>query len=379
MSNWKRLPHEAGIHSIINAQFGEHDRADRILYPDLNDGSELVLATDYSGEHQAPDFRVLGFLLTTQKSIESVWEPARLEVRKKYLHNERRMAFKKLDDILRINAFPTFLNAASQLNGVLAYVAVEKSFVLAPKEAIPPLQYNWVPEPLEKLLEICTFGAGLVNGLRSPGQNVCWLTDDDAIVVKEEARADARNLMKSGLFAYPDEKPLFRLGVASEFTDDGLRTEDLLAIPDLAAGAFSETLMKIGTEKIPTSGGGPGGHSLWLKTKSTLINGFLAQSGNPLKVMSCVVRRHPQGMRLSFGLPFVRLPTPGESTEEAVPTNEKWRKSLAAELARIGADPEALLQEMGIQGPCGLRTKYGFDFACGRATPENGQGGSYFV
>ncbi len=38
---------------------------------------------------------------------------------------------------------------------------------------------------------------------------------------------------------------------------------------------------------------------------------------------------------------------PDESTEGAVPIDEKWRKSLAAELARIGADPEALLNEMG--------------------------------
>jgi hypothetical protein len=113
MSNWKHLPLDAGIHSVINTQFGEQNHPDRIIYPDLNDGSDLVLATDYSGEHEAPDFRVLGFLLTTRKSLESVWEPARLEVRRKYLHNDRRMAFKKLDDALRINAFPTFLKAAS--------------------------------------------------------------------------------------------------------------------------------------------------------------------------------------------------------------------------------------------------------------------------
>ena len=156
--------------------------------------------------------------------------------------------------------------------------------------------------------------------------------------------------MTSCLYPYPDEKPLFALGVASEFTDDGRRAEDLVAIPDLAAGAFSETLMSMGTANIPTSGCGPGGHTLWLKTKSALINGFLAETGNPLKVLSCIVRRHPQGMILSFGRPFVRLPMPGESTEGAVPTNEKWRKSLAAEFARIGVDPEAIVQDKAIEG-----------------------------
>lgn len=338
MSNWKSLPPDAGIDSTINTRFGEQNHPDRIIYPDLNDGSDLVLATDYSGEHEAPDFRVLGFLLTTQKSLDNVWEPARLEVRRKYLPDGRRMAFKRLDDALRINAFPTFLKAASQLNGVLACVAVEKTFQLASKETLPSLKNNWVREPLEKLVEICTFGAGLVNGLRSPGQNVQWLTDDDAIVVNEAALTDARALMTSCLFPYHDEKPLFALGVASEFTEDGRRAEDLLAIPDLVAGAYSEALVSAGTTNIPTSGCGPSDQALWLKTKSTLINGFLASTGNPLKVICCIVRRHPQGMMMSFNRPFVRIPMPGESTEGAVPTNEKWRKSLAAELARIRND-----------------------------------------
>jgi hypothetical protein len=343
MSNWKRLPPNWGIPSCINSEFGAQDRPDRIVYPNLNDGSDIVLATDYSGEHEGPEFGVLGFLITTVKSIEAVWEPARLEVRKKYLHNDRRMSFKRLDDALRIKAFPTFLEAASKLNGVLACVAVEKSFQLATREQLQRLQYDWVPEPLEKLVEICAFGTGLVNGLRTQGQNVVWLTDDDAIVVNAEARADASTIMKSCLYPYPGEKPSFSLGVASEFTDDGLRAEDLLAIPDLAAGAFSETLIKTKKETIPTSGSGPSGHTLYLSTKSTLITGFLGERANPLKVLSCVVRQHPQGMVLSFTQPFVRPPVPGEPTEGAVPTNEKWRKSLAAELERIGADPEALL------------------------------------
>ncbi len=54
MSNWKSLPPSGGIHSVLNSEFGAQDRPDRIVYPDLNDGSDLVLATDYSGEHDAP-------------------------------------------------------------------------------------------------------------------------------------------------------------------------------------------------------------------------------------------------------------------------------------------------------------------------------------
>ena len=346
MSNWKQLPPNGGIHSTINLKFGMQDHPDRIVYPDLNDGSDILLASDYSGEHEASAFRVLGFLVTTGKSIEEVWEPARVEVRRKHLQDERRMSFKKLGDALRINAFPTFLRAASQLNGVLACVAVEKSFQLATDgRELLPLKHDWVPEPLEKLVEICTFGAGLVNGLRSKGQNVSWLTDDDAIVVNPVARADSSMMMKSFLYSYPDEKPFFGLGIASEFTDDELQAEDLLAIPDLAAGAFSEALNNLGTQNIPASSVGPSDLALHLQTKSTLINGFLGEQGNPLKVLFCVVRRHPEGMLLSFCQPFVRLLMPGEAEEDAVPVNDKWRKSLAIELARTRSEPESPHQE----------------------------------
>ena len=49
MSNWEYLPPDVGIHSVINTQFGEQNRPDRIIYPDLNDGSGLVLATTTLG------------------------------------------------------------------------------------------------------------------------------------------------------------------------------------------------------------------------------------------------------------------------------------------------------------------------------------------
>src|SRR5712671_778010 len=79
----------------------------------------------------------------------------------------------------------------------------------------------------------------MVDGLRGVGQNIHWITDDDSTVSTEKAKDDAVTLMAGLLHKYPNEKPQIGLGIASQFDDDR-RAEDLVAIPDLAAGAFSE-------------------------------------------------------------------------------------------------------------------------------------------
>src|SRR5262245_1299982 len=144
MSNWKRWPN-----TTLNAKFAEIEHPERIVYPDLNDGTSLVLACDHSGEHATPEFRVVSFLVTTYKSVAE-WEPLRSAVRKKHLADGRRMAFKAMNDALRINAFSSFLDAASQLNGVLICVGVEKGFSF-PKDSLPPRQHDWTPDTLNKL------------------------------------------------------------------------------------------------------------------------------------------------------------------------------------------------------------------------------------
>src|SRR5690348_10617071 len=95
----------------------------------------------------------------TYSSVITAWEPLRSRVRERHLPDGRRMSFKDLNDALRINALPTFLDAASHLNGVLVCVGVEKGYSL-PQGHLPPLQHNWAPDPLKKLLEICVFGGG---------------------------------------------------------------------------------------------------------------------------------------------------------------------------------------------------------------------------
>jgi hypothetical protein len=348
MSNWKRWP-PTDDPNTLNWQFASVEHPERIIYPDLRDGSHLVLASDYSGEHAHPEFQVLSFLLTPIGSVMGAWESARLTVRKRHLADGRRMSFKALNEALRINALPSFLEAASQLNGVLVCVAIEKTYFLLGKASLPPLQHDWVPASLEKLVQTCAFGGAVVDGLRDAGQNVHWITDDDAIVATEAAQVDAMTLMSGFLHKYPEEALQIRLGIASKFTDDERRAEDIVAIPDLAAGAFSETLTGIGKANMPTSGSGPSGTPQFLQIKATLINAWRSGAGKPLKHLDAVIRVAEGGLtRVSFGQPLVRPLRPDESADGAPTLNSKWRRGLERELKARGINPSELLKSMGI-------------------------------
>ena len=346
MSNWKRWPNVP-----LNTHFAEIEGPDRITYPDLNDGSRLVLACDHSGEHALPEFRVVSFLVTTYKSVAK-WEPLRTEVRKKHLSDGRRMSFKALNDARRINALPSFLDAASQIEGVLVCIGVEKGFSF-PKANLPSGQHDWTLDTLNKLMEVCVFGGVMVDGLRSNGQPVHWITDDDSTVSTEDAKADAMNLMGGNLHRYADEDIELSLGVASQF-NDGLQAEDLVAIPDLAAGAFSETLTTMGKKNMPTTGAGPQGMNLFLQVKSSLINAWRSDTDMPLKHMNATIRRveptteQPEQMLVSFGAPFARLLRPGDSEAKATPLNPKWRRALEADLKARGIDLTEVPNQMRI-------------------------------
>jgi hypothetical protein len=341
MAIWKKLPGD-----WLNEKFASNDGINGFEYPNLDDGSTVVLASDYSGEHALPEFRVLAFLLTTYKSLYE-WEPRRLSVRQEHLADGRRISFKAMGDALRINAFSSFIEAASQLNGVLICIGVEKGFSF-PKDNLPARQHDWAPDSLNKLVEICLFGSVMINGLRMAGQPLQWITDDDSIVSNDKSQEDALALIAGFIHRHGDELPDMSMGIASKF-DDGLRAEDLVAIPDLAAGAFSGLLTVAGKESIAKLAVGRNDLGVLMQTKSSLINGWRSLNTKPLKHINAIVRGAETGqMHLSFGTTFGRLLGPNKSREGAPVLNSKWRRALEAHLKTHGIDPKALMKEMEI-------------------------------
>ncbi|MEZ6052590.1 MAG: hypothetical protein R3C02_14580 [Planctomycetaceae bacterium] len=99
---------------------------------------------------------------------------------------------------------------------------------------------TWKPKTLEKLLRVSHLGALLIAGLSRSKQHIFWISDQDAITANLEKHKQATNAIASVLTGYlPHQLGHIRIGTAQ--SDDGsMSIEDILAIPDIAAGAWSE-------------------------------------------------------------------------------------------------------------------------------------------
>ena len=91
------------------------------------------------------------------------------------------------------------------------------------------------------------------------------------------------------------------------------------------------------------------GIALFPQIKSSVISCWRSQRGQRLKHVDVIVRAAENGQTLfSYGLPFIRLPRLGESTEGAPIPNANWRKAFGTYLKEHGVDPVQTLKTMGI-------------------------------
>src|SRR4051812_32870533 len=105
MANWIMPGERVGsLMSPIGKRFEQIEQSAPDFFPNLRTDSELVIASDYSGEHDASSFQVLTFLLADRPGILQSWEAERLAVRRDRLTNGRRIAFKSLSDAQRQRA-----------------------------------------------------------------------------------------------------------------------------------------------------------------------------------------------------------------------------------------------------------------------------------
>lgn len=219
------------------------------LFPNVRTSHTILLASDYSGQHDTARFESYSFLLTTPESC-SAWEQYRAKWRSQLPADARgrRMSYKNLNDGYRQQALPHLLAAAGGLHGLSFTVLVDRSlrdlFVdgfVASFLAQQGRFNEWGAATLEKLFRVVTFAALLVAGLSCDGQRIIWVTDEDDI---------AANPKKLDEFTYAFGATLRRLlsndiGLVQCCTtelDVNLELEDLVAIPDLIAGTLSELL-----------------------------------------------------------------------------------------------------------------------------------------
>jgi hypothetical protein len=339
MSIWIPLNNSAkhGLMDSMSAAIAGVERAKIDFLPDLRRASDLVLSSDYSGEHAAATHHVLSFLLADRPGILG-WEPERRAIRRRFLGDGRRIAFKGLADRQKQKAIGPFLASASSINGILFCVAVEKSISSLYWNGLPTAVdiarlsgLAWAPAVFEKLFRILHFGSFLVSGLCRPGQNLHWITDEDAIVANEVFQADVCRIV-SQVFRhyYPHEMKDLALGIAGKF-DDVRRAEDLISIVDLAGGALSESVGSLVALDLPRSPKLVVPIMKRMSTKVRLILIWLCESNRPLKKMIWVISKSAAGDRRWSLLNLQNLTDlPGKHSPLWVPPDKGWRESSEA-------------------------------------------------
>jgi hypothetical protein len=248
ISKWKSVPvHPRTVFDILNENFIRIENTHDSSLPNFAGCKSLLVGSDYSGEERNAPYAVYSFLFISLESW-SAWEPKRLEIRKRFLSDSRRMSFKKLNDSQRYRALIPLLEAANSLSGLSFTVAINKNC-----ESLfsgnPPLDLNnpdfvpfrkWKISVLEKTFLITNFIGFLLAGLAYQWQNVLWFTDEDSIAANDE-RVRELTLLFSWVSSLYLKFNLGHLRCGTSRCDDGSRQiEDFLAIPDLIAGAISE-------------------------------------------------------------------------------------------------------------------------------------------
>jgi hypothetical protein len=212
------------------------------------DGEMVFSASDFSGSHKTSRYHVYGFVLADP--AESVEGFARINhVRKTFLEG-RRMSFKALNDAKRRQALVPFLQAAEELRGVCCVVAVTKRYqhmatspsTLDRFATAGDLEGRWNNKAFETALRAVLLWSVLVSEVCRGQQYVTWVVDQDEIAANDLRHTDLLQLTGrvSQYFIRRMMSELCVCTTASEGTD--IRFEDFAAIPDLAAGAFCETV-----------------------------------------------------------------------------------------------------------------------------------------
>lgn len=263
------------------------------------DGETLWISSDYRFSDPTVDFDTIGILISNPDASDD-WNRLRTQVRAQLL-GERRMAWKRLNDRRRQEAFFPFLSAANTLQGLCVAVAIERipEFRFTTRELIGQyrgrdwLSADWKTETAEQLFRITYFTAFFVAGLSKPGQDIIWISDQDPVFANEVFHRDTGTLFTKFLNAFTRHGfGQISIGTTA-ITESDLLEEDLAAIPDLLCGASAMMLTsakrKFGQiPRIPID----------LDRQDDRTSNFLhwfADTSNPLKRHMCVIEQRADG------------------------------------------------------------------------------------
>ncbi len=245
---WRaKIDQQAGY--IFN--FSEAINVTEKAFPGILDSvsnGRMLIASDYSGQHKEARHESYSFLVSTTSEIDR-WLPLLKEFRETWLPDGRRISYKKIKEPVRWRALPSFLDVAGKLKGNLITIMVDQrvgSFMAggpaAAVEVFPEcFPSNTSHGTVEKMLRLVSFISLIIAGLRDERQPSIWLSDHDETLDSYDRRENLARLasyLSFGLTGW--RNPADNYFATTETSNIPSWSEDVAAIPDLAAGAYCQ-------------------------------------------------------------------------------------------------------------------------------------------
>lgn len=217
-----------------------------LLVPVTN--GTMIVASDYSGQHKAANHKSYSFLVTTDQALQE-WLPSLRAFRERWLPDNRRISFKKLNEPVRWRALPAFLETAGNLSGNLVTILIDRrvgSFMFGGPDAAVEVFPDCFPAnanrgTVEKMLRLASFVALILSGLRREDQVSNWISDHDEALDSHDKREQFARLatyLTFGLTRW--RQPADNLFGTTELPMAPYWSEDVAAVADLAAGAYCQ-------------------------------------------------------------------------------------------------------------------------------------------
>ncbi len=260
--------------------------------PDFSGDTKIAVMSDFSGEHKGANFNTYSFLIMAYNKVGPFMVQVG-ELRRKHgiVEPYGEFAFKKLASGPRSRALPEFLHLVDNfIHGAVITIAIEREidtvFGRSKKETYPLIEEQletmgfgrWKGAAGEKVLRVCHSIAIFVALTTNEDQRLLWYCDND--VINEDARergfGDTQKIFVRALGMYCKHR--FELiGFGKSFHDKS-HLDDLLSIPDFAAGVVQDLLQahRTGEDNVP---GGEEKKALmkWIATQEKFLSKITIQ------------------------------------------------------------------------------------------------------
>ena len=236
------------------------------ILPDFSDDSKLAVMSDFGGEHQKALFNTYSFLFLAYNKVGPFEKKVR-ELRDKYglLTPYSEFEYKKLKSGSRSRALKEYLHLVDHfIHGAIITIAIDKRIKTvfgAEKEQAHPVMIEqlekldlgkWKGPEAEKVLRITHIISAFSTLLTHENQRLLWYSDNDPIN-EDGSKRDSKHTVQiftHVLGMYLTHK-LDIIGFGKSFNERS-HLDDLLSVPDLAAGVVQDLLQQhVTNEDIP--------------------------------------------------------------------------------------------------------------------------------